>query len=61
MTLMRGLQLLLKVMVPGNVTKCMDIQNTISKWEGHSHAGVGLQREDQRHGEDRCAYKHDPR
>ena len=37
MTPMRGLQLMLKVMVPGKAKKGADIQSMISKWEGSIH------------------------
>ena len=37
MTPMRGLQLMLKVMVPGKVKKGMDVPNMINKWEGLIH------------------------
>ena len=33
-TPMRGLQLMLKVMVPGKVKKGQDTQTVINKWEG---------------------------
>ena len=38
MTPMRGLQLMLKTMIPGKIKKGDDVQAKINKWEGHVNA-----------------------
>ena len=38
MTPMRGLQLMLKTMIPGKIKKGEDVQARINMWEGHVHA-----------------------